>query len=905
MMKTLKKLLKILGVLLVVMIGFLFAAPYLFKPQILALIKKEINKSVNAKTEFKDLEISFFKKFPRVSLVLEDLSVVGIDEFSSDTLLRVKAIEASVNIKSIIAGDHITVYAVNLENPSINAIIHQSGRANWDIIKPDSNSNKINNTDDKPFSMELKQYSIVNGYISYQDQAGNMSAEIIQLQHEGKGDFKAEIFTLITHTNAESVNFNYGGIPYLVNTNTNIDADIQVDNKNNKYSFKTDKVSLNQLLLSSEGFFQLINDSVYSMDISYKAPSTDFKHLLSLIPAIYKNDFKQIDTRGTAIFNGFVKGIYSNTQIPAYHVNLSVKDGFFQYPDLPKPVKNINLAMTIDNPDGVTDHTVVDISAGHLELDNDPFDFKLIIKNPISDLFIDGAAKGKLDLSKITSLIKLEPGTKLSGLLNADLTVTGRVDAIQQQQYDQFKAAGIIDLDKFYYASNSYPDGISLATLKASFNPKNVVVSNISGNYLNSNFSADGKLDNFFPFVLKDQPLEGNFNIVADKLNLNDWMGVTSDTALKTKSPNESAPFAVPSNLYLNLNAKAGEVTYDNLIIKDLTGSLEIANESIQISNIKGNALDGTMLINGSYSTKDSKKKPMISLAYEMKDLDVEKTFLTFNTVQKLMPIGQFIAGKLNSQLTMKGRLGENMMPDLTSLTGNGNMLLIEGFLSKFKPLEELANILNIKELDKISVRDVKNYIEFSNGLVMVKPFKVKTNGIEMEIGGFHGFDQSLDYIINMKVPRSLMGEKGNAYINNLIVQVNNKGIPVKVGEIVPIQVKMTGFIKKPIIKTDIKQTTSKLADDLKQQVTDFAKAKIDSTKKSVTQAVKDSIESAKKQALAAAADELKKQIAGKTDSTNLDSSKTDPKKKLEETGKGLIKSILGRKKKDSAKTGG
>ena len=296
-MKKLKKVLKITAISLLVLVGFLFAAPYLFKPQILSLIKKEINKNLNAKVEFKDVDISFFRKFPRVALALDGLSVVGTGTFNSDTLLSAERIDAAVNIKSIISGDHITIYSVALEKPRIHAIVNEKGESNWDIAKSDSTEPSKPGETGKPFSMELNRYEISNGYISYVDEPGNMSAEIVNLQHEGKGDFAANLFTLATHTKAESVNFNYGGIPYLVNTNTSIDADIQVDNQTNKYSFKTDKISLNQLILSSEGFFQLVNDSVYAMDIGFKAPATEFKHLLSLIPLVYKNDFQNIKTK--------------------------------------------------------------------------------------------------------------------------------------------------------------------------------------------------------------------------------------------------------------------------------------------------------------------------------------------------------------------------------------------------------------------------------------------------------------------------------------------------------------------------------------------------------------------------------------------------------------------------------
>src|SRR6185503_6940093 len=153
-----------------------------------------------------------------------------------------------------------------------------------------------------------------------------------------------------------------------VKTSTDIDADIQVDNATSKYTFKTDDISLNNLKLNAEGFFQLATDSSYNMDIKFKTPSNEFKDILSLIPGIYKKDFDKIKTNGQAAFNGFVKGVYSPQQMPAYDVNLDVTNGSFQYPDLPDPVKNIQLAMHASNPDGKPDNAVVDISKGHVEM---------------------------------------------------------------------------------------------------------------------------------------------------------------------------------------------------------------------------------------------------------------------------------------------------------------------------------------------------------------------------------------------------------------------------------------------------------------------------------------------------------------------------------------------------------
>ena len=80
----------------------------------------------------------------------------------------------------------------------------------------------------------------------------------------------------------------------------------------------------------------------------------------------------------------------------------------------------------------------------------------------------------------------------------------------------------------------------------------------------------------------------------------------------------------------------------------------------------------------------------------------------------------------------MTGRLGEEMMPDLGTLTGDGALFLIDGFLSKFKPLEKMASVLNIESLQAISLKDVKTHFEFANGKVLIKkPFIVNSMNIK------------------------------------------------------------------------------------------------------------------------------------------------------------------------------
>jgi hypothetical protein len=1015
----LKKIAKITGISLAVLLLILFVAPFIFKGKIIAIAKEQINKNLNARVDFKDLSLSFFRHFPRVSVALEELQVIGTDVFAKDTLISAKEIDVAVNLFSVIGGKNMKIYSVNINEPRIHVIVNKDGKANYDIAKPDTAAaTPADTAAASPFQMNLQHYAINNAYITYDDAAMGMSTELVNFTHEGSGDFTSDLFTLKTNTTADAITFSYGGIPYLNKTKTGIDLDVEVDTKNSKYTWKTDEIALNDLKLSTAGFFQLVNDSTYNMDIAFNAPSSDFKSILSLIPAVYAQDFEKIKTSGKAHLKGMVKGTMTNTKMPAYNIALEIENGFFQYPDLPKPVKNVNIQMTVDNPDGAPDNLAINILKGHIEFGNDPFDFNVQFQNPMTTQYINAALKGRLDLAGITQFVKL-PDTKLAGTVDADVQAKGSLAVVQKQQPGEFTAKGYIDINKLYYSSKDfpqpiqntsarinfespdgladhavinipaahaeigkdvvdltlllktlasdpyfdgtakgtfnlgniaqfykfepgtslagnlqanvsvkgkkssidksqydaiqtagtvhatnvsykskdYPDGVNLKNTQLTFNPKNVTVNDITGNFQGMNFNANGAFDNLIGYALKDETLAGTLNVSADKVDLNKLMGTTSATTGSTPAPATkdtvavsgnapaSEPFAVPKNINLTLNAKAGSVKYDKVDYNNITGTLQVKDETVGLKDVKMQALDGTIALGGSYSTKVSKKKPDIALTYDVQNLDIQKTFMAFNTVQKLMPVGQFIAGKLTSKLTLTGKLGETMMPDLSTLTGNGSLLLLEGVLNKFAPMEKLASVLDISSLKQITLKDVKSHFDLADGKVFVKPFNVKVQDVNMEIGGKHGLDQSIDYVINMKVPREKLGGKANALVNNLATQANSKGIPVKVSDVISFKVNMGGTITNPSVKTDLAGSGSSLADEMKDQAKELVEAKKAAARDSLL-AVKNQVKEEVKQEVK---NQIAKQIFGQKDTTaTKDSAQKSTKDKAVDAVKGL-----------------
>ncbi len=827
-MKT--NILKITGITLLTIIAFVWATPYLFKGKISSLIRSAASKDLKAELNFSSLDISWFRHFPNVTVGINDLGITCVGEFQGDSLLSVKQMDMICDVRSFLSGDSIKIYSITANEPRIHAVTHKNGHSNWNILRSAGNGNGYIDSSASSFKFAIQRYSIHKGYIDFQDEKKDFHIDVFNLEHEGRGDMGSELVTLKTRTTADAVNFDMKGvIPYHIAAKTNADLTLRIDNKTHTYSFNTDQVSLNDLKLHTEGFFQWINDSSYNMNIKFKAPSTKFKNILSLLPFIYQKDFASIEANGQANFNGFIKGKSDEKHAPAYHTNFFVQDGYFKYPDLPMSVEHIRLGVQLDNPDGIADHKTLNISEAHAEISGDTVDAHLLLKNPLTKPFIDLAFVGKLDLANIANWMKLESGSKMSGMINASIHARGNISEFEKQKKDVFQSRGTLGLLSFSYVSKTCTHAITMDDLLLTFNTKNISIDDLNGAYLATHVGVTGTLNNFFDFAIRNKPLDASLELKADELNLREWIRTEKDTSNSTVHVN--SPFLVPADINFTIYAAAEKLHYDYLDLQNVEGKLVVSDEKVQFVDVKAKGLDGDIVINGNYSTLESKENPDIALTYDVKGLDIQKTFFAFNTIRRILPVAKFIEGNLDAHMSLNGQLHDDMIPDLQTMNGEGNVQLLNGTMKDFGPLDKLSQSMDIKELRDIPLKDIKADFAFKNGKVSVSPFFIHTGDIDMEVGGTHGFDQSIDYGIYLKVPRNRLGSKGSTFVKEVVTQAAEKGIPVKLKDAVSMNVKMSGTINSPDVKTDMDSTVGTAAADLKKEMDDFVNAKLDSAR--------------------------------------------------------------------------
>ena len=806
-----KKILKIIGIVLLVLIIAAFTIPYLFKDQIKAKITKAINEKVDAKVAFKDADLSLFKSFPQATIAIEKLSIINKAPFEGDTLVAFDELNLKMSVMELFNNDKepMNIEAISSKNGLINIIFNKDGLGNYDIAL--KNKDKKDDGKSKPLALKIKEYEVENFKFKYTDEGSKIKMVLDSINHFGTGDFSNDVLDLDTKTTAK-LSLNMDKMNYMNNVAISLDAVLGIDLKTSKYTFKDNKAKINDLPLEFDGFIQLV-DAGQDYDLKFKTPTADFKNFLGLIPATYRSNIENVKTSGEFTVVGFAKGLYSDTTVPKFNIAIASNNASFQYPNLPKSVKNIVINTKIINETGVLNDTYINLDKLSFTIDQDVFNAKANIKNIATNALVDAALKGTINLSNLSKAYPIKLDKPLTGILKADVTTKFDMKSVETNQYQNIYNAGTMSLSGFKYTDEN-GKGMTISNALVQFNPSTVNLKEFKATTGKSDLNVTGVLENFYGFVFRNQELKGNFNLNSNQLAVSDFM--TTADPKKEGSPKKTEAMKIPAFLNCSLTAKANTVLYDNLILKDCTGKLIVKDQAVTLENIKTNAFGGQVGVSGVVSTKE--KTPTFNMDLNLNQVDIAQTFTLLDMFKKLAPIAGIINGKLNSTVKVSGNLDANeMTPDLKTISGDllGQLLSTTVNSQNSNLLNALDDNLKFIDIKKLNLNDLKATLTFKDGKVTVKPFHLKYQDINVTVGGAHGFDQSMNYNLKLDVPAKYLGTEANSLIAKLSPSDASKL------ENIPVNAILTGSFSKPKVTTDVKQATTSLVNNLVKQQKD------------------------------------------------------------------------------------
>lgn len=573
-MKIIKRILIGLLVLIGLVLGAAIVLPMIFKEELAALTKEEINKNVRAKVDFESLDLSLLSSFPDLNLSLKHFTVEGIDQFEGIPLASGTALDFGLDLMSVIKGKGtIGINAVHFEEPKINILVLSDGSANYDIAVPTDEriQETASETDYSGLVIQLDDYSISQGRFTYDDRSSDIYVYAEDINHSGSGNFTLEEFDLDTQTDIAGLTLSQGGISYLKSAHTVLDAIFNIKQTESLYTLKDNELKVNELLLNADGTIQMQEEDML-LDLKFSSPQNSFKNLFSLIPNAYIAGYEEVQVNGTFSLNGAVKGTYNGEQeqLPAFSVHLDVADGRVKYPDLPLSIDNIFAEADVESPGSELDQMAIDIPRFSLQLGDNPFRGSFSLRTPISDPAVKAGAKGTIDLADVVRAYPMEGIEVLTGVIRADMEVDTRYSYVEREQYDRINMSGDLTMNDFRYETADLPP-TSITSVVAEFTPRRVEITDFDAQLGKSDIRAQGNITNVLAYFSPDKTMKGDLILRSNTFDANEWISEeeTDTAALAANTADENAAYEVFDRFDFNIDAEVGSVLYDVYELKN------------------------------------------------------------------------------------------------------------------------------------------------------------------------------------------------------------------------------------------------------------------------------------------------------------------------------------------------
>ncbi|MBC8753148.1 AsmA family protein [Kordia sp. YSTF-M3] len=805
-----KKVLKITGITLLVCVVLLAAAPFVFKDKIIAMVKETINENVNARVDFADADVSFFRNFPKASIILTEVEVINNAPFENDTLFYGKEVAVTTAIGELFKGSNeaIQVYSFTIDDAKLNIQVDANGNANYDIAKPNEtpkDASTVEETSD--FKFKIDNYHILNTDITYDDAKSKTQLVVANLQHEGFGDFSLATSELDTKTNA-LVSFAIDDMKYINQQQIALDALIGMDLTTNTYTFLENEALINQLPLTFDGFVKINPDS-QEIQLKLQTPSSDFKNFLAVIPEAYAKNISGVKTSGNFEVSGEIKGIANDKRIPNIDIKIASNNASFKYPDLPKSVENININAQLKNTTGKTADTYISINNIAFKIDEDSFRGNGTLSQLTTNPKVNATVVGKLNLGNISKAYPIELNKELSGILDANLTTSFDMKAIQDEKYGRIKNNGNIKVSDFLFSSKDVVNPLEISEATIDFVPGRISLKKFDAKSGKSDFNATGTIENLLGFLFNEDKLKGDFNVNSNAFYVSDFMIASAEgSENKNTEVEKGEALKIPAFLDCTINVNSKKVYYDNIELDNVKGSLFLDDGKAILNNVTSDLFDGKIKVNGLVSTK--KETPTFAMDLDLNSFDLSKSFNGLELLQTIAPIAKALDGKLNTIISLKGDLSESYTPNLKTISGNAFAELLTTTLKSnnvafFNTINEKLSFI---DLNKIDIENIKAKLSFDDGKVSVKPFSFDYKDIQITVAGSHGFDQSLNYDATFEIPAKYLGSE----VTKLLSEIKSeeaKNITV------PVSTKITGNFTNPNFTTDLASATTDLVTKL------------------------------------------------------------------------------------------
>lgn len=477
---------KVVGIGLITILALMFVTPLIFSDQIKEEIKKTANKKLAGEMNYSDVNVSFFKHFPSLTITLNDFSLTGSAPFQKEHLIKAKETSFGINLTSLFFGKSIKIDEIYLSNSTINIKVNKEGLANYNVYIAEEETKK---EDEEASAIKLDHIEIINSQLVYNDQSTQLHLDVFGFNYIGNGDLSEEVFDLYSKAKIDKLNLRYENEQYLMNKKVDADLITKINVNSLSFVFEQNDLMINQLPVDFKGKFDFIKDG-YNMDFTIKSNDSNLKDVFSAFPPKYITWLDKTEIKGKTDFILTLKGNYIESKkiAPDLSLGLKIRDGFIDYEKSGFPVSNLNLEIKTSLPSLNPELLIVDTKSISLNINQDYLKAKLFVKG-MNVPEIDAVFQSNIDLEKLNKALGVT-NFEIKGKLAGGGNIKGKYDP--KNKIFPITDANI-NLQSGYIKTEYYPNPITNINIVTTIKNQKGTFSDLKVTLKPAEFTFEGK----------------------------------------------------------------------------------------------------------------------------------------------------------------------------------------------------------------------------------------------------------------------------------------------------------------------------------------------------------------------------------------------------------------------------
>ena len=757
------------------------------KKSIIKQVTDEIGKKINGNVSVGNVELSFFRTFPKASVLLHDVLV-------TDTMFtkyhhpffEATEVYAQLSIASIIKRNP-AINGLRIERGSIYIFTDTSGYTNAYLFKRNESLKSASSSlKTSGQTNELKSILLKNVRVTLTDRPKEKLYDIVinSLRAKLNDKISTTNFSIDANMLVHNLAFNESNGSFLKEKKFTGDFNLTYNKRNNQLQFDSINIELENHRFNLSGRFDLGSSSsnpqfsvnLYTKNIAYPFAKSLLTGKIDTALSIVNLD-KNVDANASISgpLNGGDPQILVNWEVNNTHLTTPFFDfdnasftGFYTNEVLKnKPRRDPNSKIVINNFS--SSWHGLHVSSSSIDINN--------LFDPL--LICDLKSYFPLTvLNNITgsSAVQLQSG---SGSIN--LTYKG---PLQRNT----------NTNSFINGSISFRNGDILYT------PRNVSLKNVNGNLvfrnsdviieklqcmvLGNKIIMDGEAKNLLTLI-NSQPNKANidWNIYSPALNLSSFIYLLQPVKNATgKATAKRSGNTIAGNIddvleqgSLHVNLNAARLLYKKFEATNAIANISLLPDRYIINNVSMEHAGGSVTLNGSVLLQKNDDHLAIANVI-IENADVNKIFTAFNNFGQDGIKAQNLEGKLFAKVNASLELNDEGKANPNTIKSVVDFSLKKGALNDFEPIKKIQSfIFKKRDFDNIRFAELKDKLEIANQEIKINRMEIESTVLSMYVEGVFSMKGTTD--ISIQIPLSNLKKRDDDYIPK------NNGLNKKAGK--------------------------------------------------------------------------------------------------------------------------